>query len=204
MANTDGVNSMKSSLFRQGLIPGQPRLHRERRHALDPVGRALPVHPHRRGILARPVVVVPLPGRPVGGVAPVLLDPPPPLVRVLEADAGDDGDPAVPAEPHVLAEQLRLPLEALALVHPAEVDPAVQQRLRRERHRAVPAAEDLERPVRGEAGPRVRVRVEGEQAVRPVPGAVLGDVEEEVARERACGDPGQLGRLFFHTGAVRD
>lgn len=142
-----------SNALLQRFVPGQPGLSRKFRHTLDLPGRPLPLDPHRR-VVPGPS---PLAGRPVGGVTPVLLDPPAPLVRVLEAHAGHHGDPAVPIEPHVLAEQLRLPLEALPVPDRAEVNPAVQQWPRREGDRAVPAAEDLERPAGREVGARFGV-----------------------------------------------
>lgn len=137
-----------------------------------------------------------LPRDELAHVAARRLDPAPALVRVLEVDARHDGDAAAAGGPQVLAEELRLALEALAGARAAEVDEGGggrggggwwwwwgEQWCGGEGGGSVPACEYLEGLSVVEAG--ARIWVEGEECLGFVPGAVGGDVEEKVAGEGA-------------------
>lgn len=132
---------LSCSLLPQRFIPRPPFRSLHDSHTPDLVRRALP-----------PVDLLLVLRRadPFGGIALQGLEVLAAVIRILEADCGDDGDFAVPAVPQVLAEKFRFALVTLARVTTSESE-SIQDRLGREGYGPVPAAEYLEREVRGPA-----------------------------------------------------
>lgn len=140
-----------------------------RRNALNLLRRLL--HPLNR-------IIRPYPVRPGRHVPLQPFDQHRSHIVICQIHARHHRDPAVPPQPQVLAETLRLPLRTLVVVRGPEPDLALQHGLRGERDGAVPARVDLERQTLEHA--LLRLRVVPEQVPRQVPAAVGGDLEERV------------------------
>lgn len=151
-----------SSSSCQRLIPRQPFLVVKSWHTLHFLRRTLPLNVHRRSALHIPIGLI-LPCYPLTRIFLHSLGPPAFLIGILEIHARHDRDLPISGPPHVFAEQLRLPLEALALAEAAEVDGSVEDGLCGEGHSSIPAGEDLERPLEGE--PRLGLGIEGKEVL---------------------------------------
>lgn len=79
------------------------------------------------------------------------------LIRVFQIDAWHHGDFVPPFVPQVLAEKLRLTLEAFPRVATPERNLPIQDGLCSEGNGTIPAAEDLEREVGAVSVPRFQI-----------------------------------------------